>query len=473
KNDVLVYEEKDEEFRCGIGKSRSRKSLLIQSSQTLSTETRFLPADQPAGQAVIFLPRKDNHEYSINHLGDQFYIRTNWDATNFRLMKCPESDTVQSGWTDVVPHDPDVFFGGYQLFDQWLAVSQKEGGQTRIRFRSWDESDWQNLDFGEPCYQASFGYSPEPNTQQLRYNFSSLKTPNSVFAFDMKNQERELLKQDEILGDFNSDDYETEFLFATARDGVKVPISLIYHKDTPIDGTAPCLVYGYGSYGASMSASFSSSRFNLIDRGFIYAIAHIRGGQEMGRRWYEDGKLLNKKNTFTDFIDCTKFLVAEKYADKERVFARGGSAGGLLMGAVINMAPELYQAVIADVPFVDVVTTMLDESIPLTTSEYDEWGNPNDQKYYQYMLSYSPYDQVEAKNYPNMLVTTGLHDSQVQYWEPAKWVARLRDRKTDDNMLVLKTNMTAGHGGASGRYDRYKEIALRHAFLLFHAGIEK
>ncbi|MEC8161605.1 MAG: prolyl oligopeptidase family serine peptidase, partial [Planctomycetota bacterium] len=297
--------------------------------------------------------------------------------------------------------------------------------------------------------------------------------PDSVFEFNMENGNRQLLKQDEILGGFDPRDYVTRFLWAKARDGVAVPISLIHHKETAIDGTAPCLIYGYGSYGASMSASFSSSRFNLIDRGFVYAIAHIRGGQELGREWYEDGKLLRKKNTFSDFVDCTKFLLAEKYADKDRVFARGGSAGGLLMGAVVNMAPDLYQGIVADVPFVDVVTTMLDESIPLTTGEYDEWGNPNEPKYYAYMLSYSPYDRVERKDYPNMLVTTGLHDSQVQYWEPAKWVARLRDRKTDENMLVLKTNMSAGHGGASGRYDRYKEIALRHAFILHHAGIEE
>lgn len=471
--DALVYEEKDEEFSCGIGKSRSREFLLIRSSQTLSTETRYLPADQPDAKPVIFLPREENHEYSVNHLGDHFYIRTNWEATNFRLMKSPETKTAKTNWTDVVPHSEEVYLGGYQLFDDWLAVSQREGGQTKIRFRSWNEPQWRELDFGEPCYQASFGYTPEPNTKQLRYNFSSLKTPNSVFDFDMENQTRKLLKQDEVLGGFDSKNYVTKFLWATAGDGVKVPVSLIYHKETPIDGTAPCLIYGYGSYGASMSASFNSTRFNLIDRGFVYAIAHIRGGQELGRKWYEDGKLLRKKNTFSDFVDCTKFLLEQNYADKNRVFARGGSAGGLLMGAVVNMAPELYKGIVADVPFVDVVTTMLDDSIPLTTSEYDEWGNPNDQKYYEYMLSYSPYDQVGSKAYPNMLVTTGLHDSQVQYWEPAKWVARLRDRKTDDNMLVLKTNMSAGHGGASGRYDRYKEIALRHAFILHHAGIGK
>ncbi len=471
--DVLVYEEKDDEFWCGVAKSRSRKYLLISSSQTLSTETRYLPADQPAEEPSVFLPREENHEYSVDHLGDAFYIRTNWDATNFRLMRTPEHRVAKSEWVDVVPHRKDAYLGDYQLFDGWLAVSQKEGGQTKLRFRKWGDSQWQDLDFGEPCYQASFGYSPESDTKQLRYNFSSLKTPDSVFEFDMENGTRQLLKQDEILGGFDPRDYVTRFLWAKARDGVAVPISLIHHKETAIDGTAPCLIYGYGSYGASMSASFSSSRFNLIDRGFVYAIAHIRGGQELGREWYEDGKLLRKKNTFSDFVDCTKFLLAEKYADKDRVFARGGSAGGLLMGAVVNMAPDLYQGIVADVPFVDVVTTMLDESIPLTTGEYDEWGNPNEPKYYAYMLSYSPYDRVERKDYPNMLVTTGLHDSQVQYWEPAKWVARLRDRKTDDNMLVLKTNMSAGHGGASGRYDRYKEIALRHAFILHHAGIEE
>lgn len=472
-DDKLVFEETDEEFSCGVGRSRSRKYIIIASFQTLSTEFRFFPADAPDSEPVVFNAREDDHEYSVDHLGDYFYIRTNWNAKNFKLMRTKEDATQKENWEDVVAHSDDSYFGGFELFNNWLVLQKRENGLTVIKIRNWDDGKEFELDFGEPCYQAGMSATPEPDTDVLRYRFSSLKTPGSVFDYNMSTKEKTLLKQDEILGGFNTENYVTERIWATATDGTQVPVSLIRHKDTPKDGSAPCLLYAYGSYGSSMSASFSSSRFNLIDRGFVYAIAHIRGGQEMGRHWYEDGKLLRKKNTFTDFIDAGKHLVAEGYCSKDHLYARGGSAGGLLMGAVSNMAPELFNGIIADVPFVDVVTTMLDESIPLTTSEYDEWGNPNDLQYYQYMLSYSPYDQVEEKEYPNMLVTTGLHDSQVQYWEPAKWVARLRDRKTDNNQLLLKTNMKSGHGGASGRYDRYKEIAMRHAWLLNLAGIKE
>ena len=400
-------------------------------------------------------------------------MRTNWDAKNFRLMRTTADETHKEHWETIVPHNKDIYLSSFELFDDYLVLEQRTNGLVRIRIREWKSGAEHDLDFGEPCYLASTAATPEHDTEWLRYRFTSMVTPDSTFDYNMRTREKKLLKQEEILGGFEKNNYTSERLWATARDGVKIPVSVVYRKDTPINGTAPCMQYAYGSYGSSMEATFSATRLNLVDRGFVYAIAHIRGGQEMGRHWYEDGKLLRKKNTFTDFIDVGRHLVKHKYADPNRLYARGGSAGGLLMGAVVNMAPELYHGVIADVPFVDVVTTMLDDSIPLTTSEYDEWGNPNDPEYYRYMLSYSPYDNVQAIDYPNMLVTTGLHDSQVQYWEPAKWVARLRDIKTDDNLLLLKTNMSAGHGGASGRYDRYKEVAIRHAFILFLAGIDE
>ena len=469
EEDLLVYQEEDEEFSCSVGKSRSENFIFIESSQTLSSEYRFLNANQPDEKFKVFLPREENLEYSVDHLDNTFFIRTNWQAENFRLMKTADPQAGKDAWQVLVPASDEGFLADFALFDDFLAINQIEGGLSKVRFRKWQDPIFQEVDFGEPCYDAEFSINAEPNTHQLRYTFSSLATPDSTFAIDMTDRRTKLLKQDKILGGFKRNDYLTERIWAIADDGTKIPISLIYHRTTKTDGSAPCLLYGYGSYGFSMPASFASHRFNLINRGFVYAIAHVRGGQEMGRKWYEDGKLLKKKNTFKDFIACGKHLVDQRYANKKKLYARGGSAGGLLIGASINMAPDLFDGVIADVPFVDVVTTMLDESIPLTTSEYDEWGNPNQQEYFNYMLSYSPYDQVEAKDYPNMLVTSGLHDSQVQYWEPAKWVARLRDRKTDDNLLIMKTNMSAGHGGASGRYQRYREIALRHAFLLYLA----
>jgi len=465
-DDELVYEEEDDTYDAYVLKTKSNEYLLIASSQTLSDEYRFLDANDPTGDFRILQPRERGLEYSIDHFEDHFYIRTNLAAPNFRLMRTPVTATTVPNWEEVLPHRDDVLLEDVDIFSNWLVVSERSNGLMELRVRSWDGGEDHYVDFGEPAYLAYTTANFAFDTDELRYGYTSMTTPNSVYDYDMKTGEKTRLKQDAVLGGFSSDDYVTERAHATARDGSQVPVSIVYRRETPIDGSAPLLQYGYGSYGASMDATFSAARLSLLDRGFVYAIAHIRGGEELGRAWYEDGKLLNKMNTFTDFIDVTRFLVEEQYADPDRVFAMGGSAGGLLMGAVVNMEPGLYKGVIAAVPFVDVITTMLDESIPLTTSEYDEWGNPNDEEYFDYILSYSPYDNVEAKDYPNLLVTTGLHDSQVQYWEPAKWVARLRTTKTDDNLLILKTNMDAGHGGASGRYKRYEETAFMYAFLI-------
>ena len=452
--DVLVYEEKDEEFYCYVYRTKSDQYLVIGSEQTLSTEMRFLKADQPEGEWTVFAPRERNHEYSIEHFGDNFYIRTNRDgATNFKLMKTPLSDTGTGSWAEVLGHREDVYLSSFELFNAHLVVVERKDALTHMRVIPWDGSEEHYLDFGEPAYRASLSTNVEFDTPVLRFGYTSMTTPFSTYDYNMITREKTLLKQTEVLGGFSSDDYVTERKWVTARDGVKVPISLVYHKNTTINGTAPLLLYGYGSYGASMDASFNSARLSLLDRGFVYAIAHIRGGQEMGRQWYEDGKLLNKRNTFNDFIDAAEYVVDEGYSAPDKLFALGGSAGGLLMGAVINDRPDLFRGVVAAVPFVDVVTTMLDDTIPLTTFEYDEWGNPNDSTYFDYMLSYSPYDNVVAQAYPNLLVTSGLHDSQVQYWEPTKWVAKLRETKTDNNVLLLKTNMDAGHGGASGRFE--------------------
>ena len=472
EEDELVYSEDDDTFSTFVYKTKSKKYLIIGSNQTLSTEYRFLEANDPTGEFQVIQPRERDLEYSIDHYGDHFYMRTNLDAKNFRLMRTPVNNTEKAHWEEVIGHRDDVLLEGFEIFKDYLVVRERKNGLMELRIKPWSGSEEHYIDFGEPAYLAYFSMNPEFDTSMLRFGYTSMTTPTSTYDYDMASKERTLLKRQEVLGDFESENYVTERLYATARDGVNVPISLVYHKDTALDGSAPLLLYGYGSYGASMDATFSSTRLSLLDRGFVYAIAHIRGGEEMGRHWYEDGKLLKKKNTFTDFIDCGEYLIEHNYADPERLFAQGGSAGGLLMGAVVNMRPDLWRGLVAKVPWVDVVTTMLDDTIPLTTSEYDEWGNPNDKAYYDYMLSYSPYDNVEAKDYPSMLVTTGLHDSQVQYWEPAKWVARLRALKTDQNRLVLKTNMDAGHGGASGRYKRYREIAFDYAFLLDEAGIQ-
>ncbi len=469
--DVLVYEEPDEEFGTFVYKTKSEKYLIIGSEQTLSSEYRYLDADDPSGEFRVFLPREADHEYAIDHFEDRFLVRTNWQAKNFRLMEAPIGSAGKESWTELIGHRDDVYLGNAEVFKDHLVVSERQGGLIQMRIRPWDGSEEHYIDFGEPAYLAYFEKNPEMDTTVLRYGYESLTTPDSVIDYDMVSREKTLLKEQEVLGGFDKSEYKTERLAAEARDGTMVPISLVYRPDMfQGDGSNPLLLYGYGSYGASMDASFRSDRLSLIDRGFVYAIAHIRGGQEMGRQWYEDGKLLEKMNTFTDFIDCGKHLVAAGYTSPDRMYALGGSAGGLLMGAVTNLAPELFHGVVSAVAFVDVVTTMLDDSIPLTTSEYDEWGNPNEKEYYDYMLSYSPYDNLAAKEYPHLLLTTGLHDSQVQYWEPAKYVAKLRSLKTDDNLLLLKTNMEAGHGGASGRFRRHKETALIYAFMLELSG---
>ena len=467
--DVEVYHETDDTFRTMVYKSKSKKYLIIVSAQTVSTEYRILSADTPEGEFQLFQPRERDHEFSIAHFKDHWYIITNWRAKNFRLMRTPEHKTTKEHWTEVIAHRDDVLLEGQDMFKEYLVLSERRNGITNIRIRPWTGEE-HYLEMPEDAYMAYTSANREFDTEILRYGYTSLTTPNSIFDYNMRTRERVLLKESEVLGDFDKSRYESERILVAARDGVEVPVSIVYRKGTPKDGTAPLLLYAYGSYGHSMDPYFSSVRLSLLDRGFIYAIAHIRGGQELGRQWYEDGKLLKKKNTFTDFIDVGAHLIEQGYTRPEGLFAMGGSAGGLLMGAVINMRPELFAGVIAAVPFVDVVTTMLDDTIPLTTGEYDEWGNPNDPEFYAYIKSYSPYDNVETKDYPAMLVTTGLHDSQVQYWEPAKWVARLRELKTDGNPLLLYTNMKTGHGGASGRFERYRETAMEYAFLLDLAG---
>jgi oligopeptidase B len=469
--DDLVFEETDETFFTYVFRTKSKHYMMIASVQTQSSEYRYLDANAPAGEFEVFLPRERDHEYNVDHFGDHFYVRTNWLAKNFRLMRSPVTHTEKGLWEEVIPHREDVLLEGFEVFKDHLVLGERTKGLVQLRVRRWDGWGEHHLDFRESTYLAYISTNRELDTRVLRYGYTSMTTPTSVYDYDMETRETVLLKRDEVLGGFDPDDYRTERLHGLADDGTEVPISVVYRKGIPLDGHSPLLLYGYGSYGLSMDATFASSRLSLIDRGFIFAIAHVRGGQEMGRWWYEDGKLLKKKNTFTDFIACAEHLISEGYTSPENLFAQGGSAGGLLMGAVVNMRPDLFKGVVAEVPFVDVVTTMLDKSIPLTTSEYDEWGDPNTKDYYEYILSYSPYDNVEPKWYPHLLVTTGLHDSQVQYWEPAKWVAKLRVVKTDDNRLLLKTNMEAGHGGASGRFRRYRETALVYAFLLDLAGI--
>ncbi|GAB2605311.1 S9 family peptidase [Spirosoma areae] len=468
KADVLVYEEKDNQFYMGLGRSKSKKYITIGSDHNgVATEYRLLEASKPMGEFTVFLPREKGHEYDIVHYKDKFYVRTNWKAENFRLMEVPEGKTTdRTAWKEVIAHRPEVYLANVDVFVNHLVLGERKAGLTTIRVINQKTKTDEYLNFGEPAYVAGIAYNPDFNTNVLRYSYASLTTPNSTFDYNMDTKEKMLKKQQEVLGGFDKNNYVSERVYATARDGVKVPVSIVYRKDTKKDGSAPLLQYAYGSYGYSMDPNFSSTRLSLLDRGFIYAIAHIRGGQEMGRRWYEDGKMLKKKNTFNDFVDVSEYLIKNKYTSTDKLFAMGGSAGGLLMGAVVNQAPQLYRGVVAAVPFVDVVTTMLDESIPLTTGEFEEWGNPKNKEYYDYMLSYSPYDNVSAKAYPNLLVTTGLHDSQVQYWEPAKWVAKLRTLKTDTNQLLLHTNMEAGHGGASGRFQALKEIALEYAFML-------
>lgn len=465
-SDELVYYEADETFSVGVGKTKSEAYIFIESGSTLSSELRFVHADRPSQPFQIFLPREKDLLYTVDHYQDEFYIVTNWDARNFRLMKCPITATDKRSWTELIPHRADVLLEGIEIFKDQLVISERAKGLTQIRVQEWKSRKEHYLDFGEQAYVAGVGYNPDFNTSVLRFSYQSMATPPSTYAYDMNTKSKTLLKQQEILGGFQADQYVTERLWANAKDGTKVPISIVYKKGFKKDGTRPLFLYAYGSYGVSTDPTFSITRLSLLDRGFAFAIAHVRGGQEMGRSWYEDGKMFKKKNTFTDFIDCAEYLIGNGYTQSNRLYASGGSAGGLLMGAIVNMRPDLWKGVIAAVPFVDVVTTMLDETIPLTTSEFDEWGNPKNKESYFYMKSYSPYDNVERKAYPNMLVTTGLHDSQVQYFEPAKWVAKLREYKTDKNILLLQTNMEAGHGGASGRFRRLKETARDYAFIL-------
>ncbi|WP_031527934.1 S9 family peptidase [Dyadobacter crusticola] len=473
KSDVVVYAEKDKSNYIGVGKTKSEKYIVIGSSATMSSEYRILDADQPEGEFQVFQPRIKDVLYEIDHHEDKFLIVTNKDALNFRLMETPVSNTGIENWKEVISHRNDVLLESIEVFRHFLVFSERKNGLLQIRVRDLRSNSEHYVDFGEAAYTAHPSGNPEYDTKNLRYTYTSLTTPGSVYDYDMESRKKELKKRQEVVGGYNPEEYVTERLYASSRDGVRIPISLVYKKKTGRSPQTPLLLYAYGSYGYSTDASFSSTRLSLLDRGFVFAIAHIRGGQEMGRKWYEDGKMFKKKNTFNDFIDCADHLIAQNYTSTAHLYAMGGSAGGLLMGAVTNMRPDLWNGIIAVVPFVDVVTTMLDESIPLTTNEFDEWGNPKNKESYNYMKSYSPYDNVKKRAYPNMLVMTGLHDSQVQYFEPAKWVARLRTHKTNNNVLMLKTNMEAGHGGASGRFDYLKEIALQYAFMFALEGIEK
>lgn len=475
-DDELVYEETDDRFLLFVGETTSEDYVALGSYYSTSLEYRFFDAADPDAEGVVFAAREDGHEYYVDHAGDAFWVLTNHDAVNFRLMRADAPGQPIDEWTDVIAPREDVLLENFALFDDHLVVQERANANAQLRVMRLDGADDHIIDVGEDAYYAAFSgvagdvVNPDPATNILRFGYTSLTTPQTVYAYDMDAHELTMLRQEVVEGGFDSANYETARVTATARDGAQVPVTLAWRPDMRADGPQPLLQIGYGSYGYSYDPQFASWAVSLLDRGFIVAIAHIRGGQERGRPWYDDGKLLNKINTFTDFIDVSEHLIAEGYAAPDMLFARGGSAGGLLMGAVVNMRPELYAGVVARVPFVDVVTTMLDDTIPLTTYEYDEWGNPNDQEYYEYMLSYSPYDQVGEHNYPNLFVTAGLHDSQVQYWEPAKWVARLRDRATGDNLILLDTQMGAGHGGASGRFRSYEERAREIAFMLMVLG---
>ncbi len=468
--DQLVFEEMDEEFSCVVHKTKSEKFILIHSESTISSEVRFIVANQPHSEFQLLQKRIPFLEYAADHYGEHFYIRTNDQAKNFKLVKAPVTAPEKDNWEDVIPHRAEVLLEDFDLFSKYLVTQERFNGLTQIQIQPW-EGIGHAIQFEDETYTAWISTNPEFDTDLLRFGYNSLTTPSSVYDYNLVSQEKTLLKQQEVVGGYNPLEYHSKRIWAKAPDGVLVPISLVYKKSLfSNNGTNPLLLYSYGSYGYSMDAYFSSNRLSLLDRGFVFAIAHIRGGEDLGRHWYEEGKMLKKKNTFTDFIACATHLIQNNYTCTEHLYAMGGSAGGLLMGAVINLNPELFKGVIANVPFVDVVTTMLDESIPLTTGEFQEWGNPKHQEYYEYMLSYSPYDNVEAKEYPNLLITSGLHDSQVQYWEPTKWVAKLRDKKTDSKLLLLYTNMEAGHGGASGRFNSLKELALEYTFLLMLEG---
>lgn len=466
--DVLVFDEKNEAFDVNIFKTKSLEYIFIASSSTISDEHRFIPAADVFAEWKVVQQRADGLEYSVEHFEDEFYIITNADgATNFKLVKTEVGNCGIENWEDVIPHRENILLEGFEIFKNYLVLEERNQGLLQIRIIETHSGESYYIPFSDPTYTAYIGLNLEFDTEKLRYGYTSMTKPSATLEFDMKEKTSQILKQQEVLGGkFFQENYISERIWAPARDGKKIPVSLVYHKNTVKSAETPLLLYGYGSYGHTVDASFSNVRLSLLDRGFIYAIAHIRGGEYLGRDWYEDGKMLHKKNTFFDFIDAAKYLFTENYTSPKHLYAMGGSAGGLLMGAVMNFEPELFNGIVAQVPFVDVVTTMLDDTIPLTTGEYDEWGNPNQKKYYDYMKSYSPYDNIEQKRYPNILITTGLHDSQVQYWEPAKWTAKLRDLKTDSNILIFKTDMSSGHGGASGRFESLKEDALEYAFLL-------
>ncbi|MEX2565315.1 MAG: S9 family peptidase [Cyclobacteriaceae bacterium] len=469
EEDRLVYEEKDETFIVQVKKSKSKSFLFIESQSTVSTEYRMLQADQPKEEWMLIQPRMKDLEYEVEHYEDKFIIRTNHKkATNFKLVQTPIAKPSLDNWEDLIPHRDNVLIEEFEIFKHHMVICDRFNGLNRLEIRSWDGEKNHVIRMDDPAYNVWIGNNPEFYTEILRFGYTSLTTPSTIYDYHMDLKEKSLMKQQEVVGGHEISQYHSERIWVKGSDDTEIPISMVYKKELfNHDGTNPLLLYAYGSYGFSTDPYFSSHRLSLLDRGFVFALAHVRGGQEMGRNWYEDGKMLKKKNTFTDFIDCGKYLIEKMYCHKEKLFAMGGSAGGLLVGAVVNISPALFKGVIASVPFVDVVTTMLDESIPLTTGEFDEWGNPKEKEYYEYMLSYSPYDNVIAQNYPHLLVTSGLHDSQVQYWEPTKWVAKLRAFRTNDNLLLLHTNMEAGHGGASGRFKALRELALQYAFLIF------
>ncbi|TQO36289.1 oligopeptidase B [Arenibacter algicola] len=468
EEDELVFHEDDETFTTFVYKTKSKEFIVIGSSSTLTTEFQILRADDPNGKFHVFSKRVRGMEYSLTHYEDNFYILTNMEgATNFKLMTTPEDKTESENWVDFIPHREEVLLEDIEMFNEYYVLSERENGLNKLKIVRWDTGESYYLPFDNETYTAYVGTNPDFDTEILRYGYNSMTTPSSIIDFNMRTREKEIKKEQEVLGGkFHKENYISERIWAPARDGKKVPISLVYYKNTKLDGSSPLLQYAYGSYGHTIDPYFSTVRLSLLDRGFVYAIAHVRGGEYLGRKWYEEGRLLNKINTFTDFIDCSKFLIEKKFTSPEHLYASGGSAGGLLMGAIVNLCPEIYNGVIAAVPFVDVLTTMLDDTIPLTTGEYDEWGNPNEKEYYDYMKSYSPYDNVTRQLQPNMLVITGFHDSQVQYFEPAKWVAKLREYKMDNNLLLFNINMDAGHGGASGRFESLKEVAKEYAFLL-------
>jgi oligopeptidase B len=467
----LVYEESDETFNTYVYESISGRYIFIANFSTLSTEIRYLEADAPDEKPKVFLPREDEHEYFVTDGGDRFYVVSNDGAANFQLFEAPLADTAREAWSVVLPHRDDVLIENVDVLRDHIIVSGRRAALTQLEVIDRDSGEMHVIDVGEDVYEAFSGDNYEFDSTVFRYDYESMTTPESVYDYDLVERGREMIKEKEVLGGFSRKNYISERLWATARDGTRIPVSLVYRKGIELNGQNPLLQYAYGSYGYSTDPGFSSSLLSLLDRGFVYAIAHIRGGSEMGRQWYYDGRQFKKMNTFTDFIDVSKFLVEEGYTSQEHLYARGGSAGGLLMGAVLNMAPDMYNGVSTRVPFVDVVTTMLDESIPLTAGEWDEWGDPREKKFYDYMLSYSPYDQVKRQDYPNVLVTTSLHDSQVQYWEPAKWVAKLRDHKTDNNLLLLQTDMQAGHSGKTGRFQSLEDAALFYTFFLHLEGI--